>query len=156
MILQQPSEYPEINQLLAYFERAKISFVLKERIDEENHWAQLLINSKQWDLFILDEYQDFDPEYPLACLFLVLTALEEYEESTDFLNWSTSNGLDTSSPRLLDYYRGLSTSLNQIKSVLGAIDPCINPLDYQLRTGVIQALRHYPKSLWGKSDEQNR
>ena len=145
MNLQKPSEYPEINQLLAYFKRARISFVLKERIDEENLWAQLLINSKQWDLFILDEYQDFDPEYPLFCLFLVLTALEEYEESKDFLTWSTSNGLKTSSTRLLDYYRNLGTSLNEIKSILGAIDSCINPLDYQLRTGVIQALKNYPK-----------
>lgn len=151
MNLQQSSEYPEINQLLAYFERAKISFALKERIDEENLWIQLLINSKQWDLFILDEYRDFDPEYPLFCLFLVLTALEEYEESMDFLTWSTSYGLDTSSTRHLDYYRNLDASLNEIKSILGAIDSCINPLDYQLRTGVIQELRRYPIISFGEN-----
>lgn len=95
---------------------------------------------KTWQILVDDEYQDFDPEKPLVNLFLTFHSLELYEEADDFLSWSNYFNLDTSNSQLLDYYRSLSNTYREIEQMVGKIDSCITPLDYQLRTGVVTAL----------------
>ncbi len=111
-----------------------------DSIDEFNFWVEVKSRSRSWEIFIQDEYNDFDPEKPLIALWLVFDALEEYEEGDDFLTWCTGYGLDPSNSKLLDYYRALGKTLVEVKKTFGTIDSWIAPLEYQLRTGVILEL----------------
>ena len=134
-------EYSEITALKKYFEKYKISIVKTDEIkDDYLYFVDLAINNKTWQILVDDEYRDFTPEKPLVNFFLTLCALELYEESTDFLNWCNFLNLSPSNSKWLTYYRDLNTIYREIEQTIGTIDSCITPLDYQLKTGVIDAL----------------
>lgn len=135
--------YPEIEKLKAYLKRGKISFL---RINSENPYffpVLFSINDKSWQIFIDDEYKHFNPDNSLICLYLILSALEEYKESSDYLQWCKFNNLNASNLNWLDYYKDLETTYLEIESELGEIDACISDYDYTLRTGVTEELLKY-------------
>ncbi|MFC3878706.1 hypothetical protein ACFOSV_00875 [Algoriphagus namhaensis] len=133
--------YSEISLLRQHFDSHVISFEQLEAFDDEVIWVNINIDSRSWKILIQDEYHDFSEKLPLMALFLVFSAIQDYKESLDFLQWCTGYGLNASHPGLLDYYRTLGKTLEEIRQVLGNIDPTISALDYQLRTGVIDALK---------------
>ena len=90
-----------------------------------------------------DEYRDFDEQKPLVCLFLVLRSLEDFAESTDYLNWCNVYHLNASDMKWLTYYRDLPASYAGIEKQIGPINSFISDLDYQLRSGVFYALLHH-------------
>ena len=97
---------------------------------------------KQWHLFIEDEFNDFHPENQLMCLFLVLKALEDYNDEPDFLAWTNYHSLNPADPFWLQYYRDFGPIYDEIATTIGPIDPMISDLDYQLGSGVMYALRN--------------
>lgn len=132
--------YPEIEKLKSYLEGRKISFL---RIDSEDPYffpVLISINNQSWKIFIDDEYEHFNLDNSLICLYLILSALEEYEESSDYLQWCKFNNLNASDLNWLDYYKALETTYLEIESELGEIDACISDYDYTLRTGVTEEL----------------
>ena len=134
-------KYPEIDKLKSIYTAHAISIKILKRANREGFvLAEINIDSKTWNIYIDDEYGDCTKNRPLVAFYLVLFSLETYHDSTDFLDWCRQNLLDASNPGLLDYYKSLKTTYSEIKSVLGGIDSCISSLDYQLRTGVIDAL----------------
>ncbi|MDN3205922.1 hypothetical protein [Algoriphagus sediminis] len=115
-------------------------FQKSEIMDDYNFWIELRTKSRVWQIFIQDEYHDFSPDTPLMAIWLVFDALEEYKESEDFLVWCRGYGLDPSNSKLLQYYKSLGQTLAEIEKTYGTIDSWITPMEYQLRTGVIQEL----------------
>lgn len=135
--------YLEIEKLKAYLKKGKISFL---RINGEKPYffpVLFSINDKSWQIFIDDEYEHFNPDNLLICLYLILSALEEYKESSDYLQWCKFNNLNASDLIWLDYYKSLKTIYLEIESELGEIDACISDYDYTLRTGVTEELLKY-------------
>ncbi len=130
----------EITRLQGLLKERPVQFRQLENLREEDFWIEIKSRSKTWKILIQDEYEDFNPHLPLPALYLVFDALEEYQDAEDFLTWCRSLGYDTSNTKLLDYYRGLGNNLNEIQSFFGTIDSGIYPLEYQLRTGVIDEL----------------
>jgi hypothetical protein len=65
---------------------------------------------------------------------MVLRELSIYKEEDDFQSWCHQNGSDVSSPEILNYYRDLDSMFQEIKSILGTIDPLISDYDYELGT----------------------
>lgn len=110
--------YPEIDQLRSYFNNRMISFDRFENEDPYFYPIKFSIDQKSWEIFIYDEYLDFSLANPLICLDLTFVALDDYYHSEDILKWCLYNGLDSSDPKWLDYYRGLAVVYRDIEAVL--------------------------------------
>ena len=54
---------------------------------------------------------------------MVLRELSIYEEEDDFLTWCHQNESDASSRETHNFYRGLDLTYQEIKRILGTIDP---------------------------------
>lgn len=135
------SQYPEIDSLTHYFRTHSIEI---RRLGDFRHHdlihVMFSVDGSSWNLYVDDEYKDFSEKRPLVCLYLVLFSLEMYLESKDFLDWCNQWYLDAKSPTWLEYYRDLGTMTREIEQKLGTIDSHISSYDYQLRTGVVNAL----------------
>lgn len=133
--------YPEINRLKLLQEEyaLRVSAIDAPTVDQPFR-VELRLKGQSWLLYIEDEYGDFSISNQLACLFLVLRSLEDYEEAEDYINWCVEYDLDASDNRWLDYFLGLEWLHREIKEAIGKIEPGISSWDYQLRSGAFQAL----------------
>lgn len=135
------SNYPEIEKLKAYFNQCKIEIEQDGPSIHTDYIPVILHLDKQdFQLQVDDEYGDFNIDNQVLCLFLVLNTLLLYKESDDFLIWCRQYGFAPANTSHLHYYQSLAQCYAAIENSLGEVDACIAPLDYQLRTGVIQAL----------------
>ena len=134
-------DYPEIEKLKQYVKDNEILVeVLGEAEKHYTFWVELTINKRSWKLYVDDEYNDLNAEKPVIALFLILSSLQEYQDSSDYLDWCRISELEPSDS-WLEYYRSLDEIVKQIESEIGIIDPLISQFDYSLNTGVIKALR---------------
>lgn len=99
------------------------------------------INNKSWNIYVYDEYEDFDESKPLISFYLTLVALDEYWISEDYLEWCLGYGLDSKENKWLEHFRDLATIYREIEGILGKVDQCISNYDYTLRTGLGRAIR---------------
>ena len=135
------SEYPELNQLHEWVEEHQCSFkALEEPNDEFPFLVRFFHKHGHWDIYIIDEYNDFSEKNAPLCLFLVLFALEDYEEMDDILSWTNHYGLNPAHPTWIAYYKGLGQIYKEVGELLGGIDSSITSLDYQLRSYAFDAL----------------
>ena len=140
-IFKGMEKYPEIEKLKKIYLTHHITIKQLMPINKAGFvFVEMAIRSRTWKLYVDDEYKDFNVNKPLVSLFLALFSLEVYRDSTDYLEWCRQNSLSASETKWLPYYKGLESTYSEIKNILGEIDSCISPLDYQLRTGVIDAL----------------
>ncbi|WP_111683656.1 hypothetical protein [Winogradskyella tangerina] len=132
-------EYLEVEHLKAQYKKynIKISQGFGE-LREDTFFVTLTIGSKSWDILIDDEFKDFGKHNAVFDWFMVLYALETYEECEDMLEWSNYYGLEPNN--LIDYYKNLATTYREIEGIIGPIDPLISSFNYTLRTGVVDAL----------------
>ncbi|WP_299523114.1 hypothetical protein [Winogradskyella sp.] len=132
-------EYPEVEQLKTQFKKYKIKISQGfNHIRKAIFFTSLSIGAKSWDILIDDEFGDFSKHNPVFDWFLVLYALETYDECEDIIEWSNFHGIDTT--LLLDYYKSLATTYKEIEAIVGSIDPLISSFDYTLRTSVVGVL----------------
>lgn len=105
--------------------------------------VQLTINDQSWFIFIDDEYHDFMESNQLICLFLVLMALENYDDSEDYLDWCKENALDSTNLVWLNYYKSLEGTYNELEKILGTIDTCISPFEYYMGMAIADEMREH-------------
>ncbi|MTI39546.1 hypothetical protein [Fulvivirga lutimaris] len=105
--------------------------------------VRFYIRTKYWDIYIDDEYSYFNVNQQLVCIYLVMDALEEYNEADDYLLWCKANRLNASDTEWLEYYKSLDKAFQEIELLIGKINSFINPLDYQLNAGSFHALLNY-------------
>lgn len=133
--------HPEIKALKKYFDPFEIKILKSnELIRDDLFFVALTIDQESWKILIDDEYSDFDLNKPLVNWFLILSALEIYAQTDDFLSWAKQKNIDASSIKWLTYYKSLTTIYQEIEKKLGKIDSCISHYDYNLRTGAIVTL----------------
>lgn len=131
--------YKEVAKLKTQFETHQISISKGfDPIRKDLFFTTLSIGTRSWDILIDDEFEDFSKHNFVFDWFLILYALETYDECEDILEWSNFHGLDTDSQ--IDYYKSLATTYREIEAIIGPIDPLITSFDYTLRTGVVRAL----------------
>ncbi len=135
---------PKVQQLLQLQKRYKLR-VEKESLDENLSFIKVrfYIGKVSWEVFVDNEYRYFNTSRQLICVYLVLSALEEYQEAEDYLIWCKANGLNASELSWLDYYKYLSKVIVEIEKLLGTINSYIDPLEYQLGSGSFYALLKY-------------
>ena len=133
-------KYTEIEQLVALQKKYGLSVASKGTVKDRMILVDFAADGKSWPLYIEDEYNDFDSEKQLLCIFLTLRALEDFQESSDFTDWCKQSFLDASNPDWLTYYKELGYRHTEIEETIGPIDSFINSLDYQLRSGAFSAL----------------
>lgn len=130
----------EINQLTALQQKHELKVIPRGSTTDNLISVDFVSKEKSWHLYIEDEYGDFNAEKQLMCIFLVLRALEDYQEANDFLDWCKQSGLNANNPQWLPYFKDLKTRYAEIKNTLGEIDSIILSLDYQLRSGAFYQL----------------
>ena len=131
----------EIEALKKLYDTYEIHIsVDQNQIRKDLFFVNLCINQKSWSILINDEYLDYCPNRPLVNWFLVLSALEMYQQTNDFLIWCKQNILDASESKWLTYYKSLAIIYQEIETKIGCIDSCISHHDYNLRTGAIVSL----------------
>ena len=127
-----PSEI-ELLQLLQ--EKHHLSVVALNKPSKEGMIPVLFhVGKKTYDLYVYDEYQDFDAKNQLLCIYLVLSAIEDYLGSQDYLVWCKNQTI-TPDDTWLQYYRDLASKCREMELVLGKIDSYIPHLEYELRSG---------------------
>lgn len=107
--------------------------------------VDFLFNGVHYNLYIDDEYSDFNEENQQLCLYLVLRSLVDYKEEDDFLNWCALLGLNASDSEWLNYYKLLGSIVQDIEKKAGEIGAFIPDLDYQLRSGAFYELANFTK-----------
>jgi hypothetical protein len=105
--------------------------------------VDVFIRGKTYTIQINDEYNDLAYNNELLNFILVFRELAIINDTTDFLYWCTLHDYDASNRQLLEYYRNLCTSMEEIASCFknNEIDYFVSDLDFQLNSGVIQILR---------------
>lgn len=139
-IYSQSTVHQEIKYINRFKEthKARSSFIrtVQNSLIEVNFF----LGKQNWILLVDDEYGDYDEENQPMCLFLILRALEEYNDAEDFLTWSRYYHIDSSEPFYLEYYRDMAYKFNQITAIIGEPNSFISSLDYELRAGAFASL----------------
>ncbi len=135
-------KYPESKRLAALPKKYDIQ--VKE-LESEPELEELIAvefsaGNKTWNLFIKDEYDDFDTDNQLVCIYLCLRALEDFDDCDDLNEWCKMYGIKPYSNVVTGYYKQLRKTYQEIKSTIKTIDPCISANDYELRTGAYHEL----------------
>lgn len=134
------SEYPEIEKLKKEVLQFRIRIMkTNEAIRKDLFYVELWIDDQSFEILIDDEYSDFSSENKLVDWYLVLCALELYNDCEDILEWSKELAIKDVT-QFLDYYKSLGTTYTTIEKILGKIDPQISSYDYTLRTGIAKVL----------------
>ena len=107
--------------------------------------VDFLFDGAHYCIYIDDEYKDFNEENQPLCLYLVLRSIIDYKEEDDFLKWCNLYSLNASDNQWLNYYRSLSSIVQNIEKEGGEIQGYISDLDYQLRSGAFYELANLPR-----------
>ena len=134
-------EYPEIENLKTLLSTHAISICIKEITVDDLHLVDLSIDDQSFSIYIQDEYNDLVLNNPLLNLCLILRELEIYQESSDYLNWSNTQGVNASNETLRQYYMNLGNTCTAIEKLIDKIDSMISDLDFQLNAGAAQEMR---------------
>lgn len=129
-----------IKQLQDLIVKFDLRVELKSPFSKQLREVEFHIGTKSWKLLIDDEYLYLNEEHQPISFYMVLRELSIYEEEDDFLTWCHQNGSDASSTEILNYYRCLDSTNQEIKKILGTIDPLFSSYDYDLRAGGFAAL----------------
>ena len=105
--------------------------------------VRFIAGDKEWEIFIEDEYGDFDPKKQLVCIYLVLKALEEYATKTDFAHWCRYYAEDEFDPVNQKHFASLASKYAEIESILGEINSYISWYDYDYKEGAFLDLLEY-------------
>jgi len=133
--------YQEIEKLKSIYIEHGIQIKPLKRANSEGFvFAEITIEKESWKIYIDDEYGDCSKDKPLVALFLMLFSLDVYHDSLDYLDWCNQNKINASDLKWLTYYKSLEKTYSELKQILGDLDPCIDPFDYQIRNEVIDAL----------------
>ena len=138
------TDYPEIAQLASLRKQFNISVQVTDEVLCDKSWfpkVHFAIGSQSFEIFVDDEYEDFNINNPDLHLCLVLRSLEIYDDAEDYLVWCTQLGLDSSDPVAREHHMELRTIYLAIEKRLGAIDSFISDYDFELNAGAAQMLR---------------
>lgn len=131
-----------IKALSSLLKQFNISF---SEVDESfcHGWKSMSVKIEN-EIYLLhldDEYQDLENEIPELTLCVILRNLEEFKDSSDYVNWCKSTGIDQDNPQTKNYFQYLSTVVPKIELIIGEIDSCISNYDFTLNAGEAQKLR---------------
>ena len=139
--------YPEIFELIEFVTSNKIKTEVLADTSDLIEWSAVVafsIKGFKHNLHLDNEYKDFNNSRALLHAELCLAHLEDIEESTDVLQWCNWNGLQVSSPGILDYYQGLVAFNDNIRHLFPGktVQSFVHSFDFELNQKAAQALRN--------------
>ena len=124
----------KVKQLQDLIVKFNIRVEVKQAFSKQLREIEFYIGTNSWKLLIDDEYLYLNEKHQPISFYMALRELSIYEEEDDFLTWCHQNESDASSTEILNYYRGLDSTYQEIKKILGTIDPVFSNYDYELGT----------------------
>ncbi len=143
-------EFPGIDELKKVIVRHNLSFeIAKTRKELPDPYVRiqitLLLNQISLIIPAWDEYKDAQTRHPVLMLHLALMECEEYEDTTDFIDWAKSSGLNPSEPSVERVYAELKEFAPKLREIIG---PEVKPLpsfDFEMNMGTAYKLREESK-----------
>lgn len=132
--------YEVIVQLTSMLKKHQLSLKLLSYVRKDLLWVALKSPNIYLEILVYDEYHDFNENNQELALFFVLSAMEDYEETDDYLEWLKDHFLNNEAEAYLEYYRNLDGIYHSILKLLGTVDSGIPALEVQLRSGAYAAL----------------
>ena len=133
IVSNNSKSHPYLNQLIDLQSSHAIQVQALE-VPSTFFKIRLTIKGQSWDLYIEDEYQEFEINTSIK-VFLSLRALEDFEEAQDYEHWCRLLRLE-SDVAWESYFEYLKKAYRDISSLLGGtVDSFIPSLDYQLKSG---------------------
>lgn len=141
-------EYQEIKELqsLNHSCKIRISPIPNTFLNGDKTWPGVIVelDSRKETLYLFDEYNDLSPTNYLLNLHLFLLAMEDYEESSDYLSWCQEYGVNPSNSEFRNYHIDLAPLFPILKENLGGvIQSPISKMDWQLNAGAAEVLRDH-------------
>ena len=139
-------ESPEIVALRVLSQRYRLLALPADRPplgdDAAMPAVDLYFGKKRYELYVYDEYSDLSERNPLLNLCLVLMALEDYQEESDYLTWCRSYGLPPANETIRQWHMQLRSLYPELEQRLdNEVDPFISRFDWELNAGAAQELR---------------
>ena len=66
---------------------------------------------------------------------------EEFESTTDFLDWANSGALNASEPIVMELYNELKTLVPKLREIIGTNIKIISGWDFEMNAGAAYELR---------------
>ena len=137
--------YKEIDLLNDLIEKQQLRLVSISELYEGISLipVQFQFQNKVFEVLIDDEYNDLSIKNNTLNILLVLRSLAIIDDSKDYLEWINFHNQNASSIKLLDYYKNIIPTIENIKSTFkdGEIECFISDLDFELNAGAMQLLR---------------
>lgn len=126
--------FPELSQFYRFINDQEVSVSYTGKIVDELLSVTLKSKDKEWNLFIENEYDDFDVNNQPVCIYLVLRALDDFRIEANFKNWSGYFSLEHND-HWKGYYAYLGKAYAEIETLWGSIDTFIKDDDYLMCDG---------------------
>jgi hypothetical protein len=127
--------YLELSLLYLFIKEHEVSVSFSGKIVDELLSVTLKSKSKEWELFIDNEYDDFDVTNQPVCIYLALRALDDYCIEQNFKNWSRYYSLGSNSAEWKTYFDYLGKAYDEIETEWGSIDTFLKDDDYLMCDG---------------------
>lgn len=89
------------------------------------------VEDTTWQIFISDEYGECREGRPLLSIYMVLNALQEYEDSQDFLSWCQLFEVSPTDSVIRNYYIDLELVNKAVRSLLGDFEVILKEIHFQ-------------------------
>ena len=124
----------ELSSFYGFVREQEVSVVYAGEIIDEMLQVTLRSKNKEWNLFIENEYDDFDINNQPVCIYLTLRALDDYRIEGDYKSWIGYFSLENNE-HWKNYYEYLGNACNEIEALWGEIDTFIKDEDYLMCDG---------------------
>lgn len=133
------NRYEIIGKLLDWQKLYNFQF---ELLNKPLDWlceVKVQLGDKAWLIVVYDEFHDLSEQKPLVTLYLILMSLEDYHQTSDYLEWLKEYQIKQARD-FIEYYKSLATTYIDFQQMLGPLDALTNSWDYQHRSGEYAAL----------------
>jgi hypothetical protein len=143
---REKNGYLEIDDIQRFIKKNKVSVDSFETklIDENLVPLILKIGVNEWQIQVMDEYQDLEVNNSNLNVVLVLRELELIIDSTDYLQWCKQQSIVPNNDKLLAYFKAINGLIPEIQVYFPnrELTSFISDLDFQLNQGPAQYIRN--------------
>lgn len=133
------SEYLIITKISDWMNQYNFQFRLNDRPLDWLCWVEIHSKNKSWSMLVYDEFHDLAENKPFITLYLILISLEDYEQTSDYLEWLKEYQIKQTA-NYLDYYKSLAEVYADFQEMLDPLESITSSWDYQHRSGEYAAL----------------
>ena len=124
----------ELSSFYRFINEQQVSLSFSGEIVDELLSVTLRSKDKEWNLFIENEYDDFDIDNQPVCIYMALRALDDYRIEGDYKSWIGYFSLENND-HWKKYYEYLGNAYTEMETLWGGIDTFLKDEDYLMCDG---------------------